>query len=125
VAGASRLAAAVRGEVVKTTGDGVLAVFDRPGDAVEFARSFREEIRGLGLDIRAGLHSGEVEFRGTDVGGIGVHIASRVMATAGPGEILVSRTVRDLVAGSDLDLEDRGTHALRGVGGEWQVFAVR
>jgi class 3 adenylate cyclase len=122
---ASRLAAAVRGEVVKTTGDGVLAVFDRPGDAVEFARSFREEIRGLGLDIRAGLHSGEVEFRGTDVGGIGVHIASRVMATAGPGEILVSRTVRDLVAGSDLDLEDRGTHALRGVGGEWQVFAVR
>jgi class 3 adenylate cyclase len=122
---ASRLAAAVGGEVLKTTGDGVLAVFDRPGDAVEFARSFREKVRGLGLDIRAGLHSGEVEFRGTDVGGIGVHIASRVMATAGPGEILVSRTVRDLVAGSDLDLEDRGTHALRGVGGDWQVFVVR
>jgi class 3 adenylate cyclase len=71
------------------------------------------------------LHAGEVEYRGADVGGIGVHIGSRIMDAAAPGEILVSRTVRDLVVGSDLDLEDRGTHALRGVGDEWQLFAVR
>lgn len=124
-AAAARLAVARGGEVVKTTGDGVLAVFDRPGDGIDFARAFRDEIRGLGLDIRAGLHSGEVEYRGADIGGIGVHIGSRIMGVARPGEILVSRTVRDLVAGSDLDLEDRGTHTLRGVGDEWQVFAVR
>jgi class 3 adenylate cyclase len=124
-AAASRLAKAGGGEVVKTTGDGVLAVFDRPGDGIDFAKAFREEVRTLGLEIRAGLHTGEIEYRGEDVGGIGVHIGSRIMAAARPGEILVSRTVRDLVAGSDLDLEDRGIHALRGVGDEWQVFAVK
>jgi class 3 adenylate cyclase len=124
-AAAARLAEERGGELVKTTGDGVLAVFDRPGDGIEFARAFRQEVKGLGLDIRAGLHTGEVEYRGADVGGIGVHIGSRIMDAAAPGEILVSRTVRDLVVGSDLDLEDRGTLALRGVGDEWQLFAVR
>jgi class 3 adenylate cyclase len=124
-AAAVSLAAERGGELIKTTGDGVLAVFDRPGEGIEFARAFRREVRGLGLDIRAGLHAGEVEYRGTDVGGIGVHIGSRVMDAAAPGEILVSRTVRDLAAGSGLDLEDRGTHPLRGVGDDWQLFAVR
>lgn len=124
-AAAARLADERGGELVKTTGDGVLVVFNRPGDGIEFARGFRREVRDLGLDIRAGLHAGEVEYRGADVGGIGVHIGSRIMDAAGPGEILVSRTVRDLVVGSDLDLEDQGTHALRGVGDEWQLYAVR
>jgi class 3 adenylate cyclase len=122
---AFRLAAAGGGEVVKTTGDGVLAVFDRPGAGIGFARAFRDRVRSFGLDIRTGVHAGEVEYRGTDVGGIGVHIGSRIMDAAAPGEVLVSRTVRDLVAGSDLDLEDRGTHALRGVGDDWQLYAVR
>lgn len=123
-AAALRLVGVRGGELVKSTGDGVLALFGSPGDAIGFAREFREEARALGVDIRTGVHTGEVEYRGADVGGIGVHIASRVMNIADPGEVLVSRTVRDLVAGSDLDLQDRGTHSLRGVGGEWQVFSV-
>jgi class 3 adenylate cyclase len=78
----------------------------------------------MGLQLRAGIHAGEVELRDGDVGGIAVHIAARVMAAAGPGEILASRTVRDLVVGSDLALEDRGTHPLKGVEGSWQLFMV-
>jgi len=122
-AAARRLVEAHGGRLVKTTGDGILATFDRPGHGIGFARAFRGEFRELGIDIRAGLHTGEVEYRGDDVGGIAVHIASRIMDAAGPREILVSRTVRDLVAGSDVTLEDRGTHSLKGVD-EWQLFAV-
>ena len=111
------------GELVKTTGDGILAVFEAPGRAIAAARALRDELRAAGIDIRAGLHTGEIEYRGADLGGIGVHIAARIMDAAGAGEILVSRTVRDLVAGSDIVLEDRGTRTLKGVG-DWRVFAV-
>jgi class 3 adenylate cyclase len=112
------------GRLVKTTGDGILATFDGPGQAIRCAAVLREELRPMGLDIRAGLHTGEVERRGDDVGGIAVHIGARIMGAAAPGEVLVSRTVRDLVAGSGIALQDRGTHALKGVG-EWPLFAVR
>jgi class 3 adenylate cyclase len=113
------------GRLVKTTGDGVLAIFDGPGQAIRCAAALREALRPLGLEIRAGLHTGEVERRGDDVGGIAVHIGARIMGVAAPGEVLVSRTVRDLVAGSGIALEGRGTHALRGVGDEWPLFALR
>jgi class 3 adenylate cyclase len=112
------------GKLVKTTGDGILAIFDGPGRAIRCAAALREELRPTGLDIRAGLHTGEVERRGDDVGGIAVHIGARIMGVAAPGEVLVSRTVRDLVAGSGIALESRGTHALRGVGDDWPLFAV-
>ena len=81
-------------------------------------------MRQLGVEIRAGLHTGEVELRGDDIGGMAVHIAARVMAEATPGEVLVSRTVRDLIVGSDIELEERGTHRLKGVEGDWVLFAV-
>jgi class 3 adenylate cyclase len=122
-ASARRVVDGERGELVKTTGDGILAVFESPGAAIAGVRALRDELRAIGIDIRAGLHTGEIEYRGADLGGIGVHIAARIMNAAGPGEILVSRTVRDLVAGSDVALEDRGTRPLKGVG-DWQVFAV-
>jgi class 3 adenylate cyclase len=112
------------GRLVKTTGDGILAIFDGPGQAIRCGAALREELRPMGLDIRAGVHMGEVERRGDDVGGIAVHIAARIMGAAAPGEVLVSRTVRDLVAGSQFALEDRGTHALRGVGDKWSLYAV-
>ena len=112
------------GRLVKTTGDGVLAIFDGPGRAIRCAAALREQLRQAGLDIRAGVHTGEVEFRGDDVGGIAVHIGARIMGAAGPGEVLVSRTVRDLVAGSEITLEDRGSHVLKGVGDEWPLYAV-
>jgi class 3 adenylate cyclase len=121
---AGRLVDRWGGRLVKTTGDGVLATFDGPGRAVGCATSLREELRDIDMEIRAGLHSGEVELRDGDVGGIAVHIAARVLAAAGPGEVLVSRTVRDLVTGSDTVLEDRGAHRLKGVEGTWQLFAV-
>ena len=92
--------------------------------AVGCAAALREELRGIGTQIRAGVHAGEVELRDGDVGGIAVHIAARVMAAADPGEVLVSRTVRDLVAGSDIVLQDRGSQHLKGVEGTWQLFAV-
>lgn len=112
------------GELVKTTGDGILAIFDAPGPAIRSALALREALREHGLEIRAGVHVGEVEYRGADVGGIAVHTASRIMEAAAPGEVLVSRTVHDLVAGSELPLEDRGAHSLRGVGEGWRLFAV-
>ena len=112
------------GRVVKTTGDGLLATFDGPGRAIACAVTLREQLGDIDLRLRAGLHAGEVELRGDDVGGIAVHIAARIMAEADPGEIVVSRTVRDLVAGSDVVLQDRGTRRLRGVEGDWQLFAV-
>jgi class 3 adenylate cyclase len=119
-----RLVEALGGQLVKTTGDGILATFDGPGRAIHCAAALRDELAGIGVQIRAGLHTGEVELRGGDVGGMAVHIAARVMAAAKPGEILVSRTVRDLVAGSDLTLEDRGMYLLKGIDGDWQLLAV-
>jgi class 3 adenylate cyclase len=112
------------GRLVKTTGDGILAIFDGPGRAIRCAAALREQLRAAGLDIRAGVHTGEVELRDDDVGGIGVHIGARIMGVAAAGEVLVSRTVRDLIAGSQIALEDRGTHALRGVGDDWPLYAV-
>jgi class 3 adenylate cyclase len=119
-----RLVEEFGGRLVKTTGDGILATFDGPGRAIHAAVALREELAGIGLQLRAGLHTGEVELRGDDVGGLAVHIAARVMAAAGPGEILVSRTVRDLAAGADVTLEDRGRYLLKGLDGDWQLLAV-
>jgi class 3 adenylate cyclase len=121
---ARRVVGGFDGRLIKTTGDGILATFDGPGRGIRAAALLREELRRAGLDIRAGLHTGEVELRDGDVGGIAVHIGARVMAAAAGGEILVSRTVRDLIAGSDIRLEDRGQHQLKGVEEAWQLFAV-
>ncbi len=111
-------------QLVKTTGDGILATFDGPGRGIRCAAALRHELRSVGLQIRAGLHTGEVELRDGDVGAIGVHIAARVMASAAPGEILTSRTVRDLVVGSDITLHDRGSYVLKGLAEPWQLFGV-
>jgi class 3 adenylate cyclase len=113
-----------KGREVKTTGDGFLATFDSPGRAVQAARAIRDAVGRLGLDIRIGLHTGECEISGADVAGIAVHIASRIQSLAGSGEILVSGTVHDLVAGSGLSFADRGRHKLKGIEGEWPLFAV-
>jgi class 3 adenylate cyclase len=121
---AGRLVERWGGRLVKTTGDGILATFDGPGRAIGCAAGLREGLGEIGVQIRAGLHIGEVELRGDDVGGIAVHVAARIMATAGAGEIVVSRTVRDLVAGSDIVLQDRGSRRLKGIGGDWQLFGV-
>jgi class 3 adenylate cyclase len=113
-----------RGNEVKATGDGFLITFDGPGRAIQCGQRIREGARALGLDVRVGLHTGEVEARGDDIGGIAVHIGARVAAVAGPGEILVSRTVTDLVAGSGITFEDRGEHNLKGVPVPWRLFAI-
>jgi len=113
-----------RGREVNTAGDGFLATFDDPEPAILCACAIRDRVRDLGIEIRSGLHMGQVERMGGTVGGIGVHIGARVAARAGPGEVLVSSTVRDAVAGSDFGFEDRGVHALKGVPGEWRIFAV-
>jgi len=122
---ARELVARFGGRLVKATGDGILALFDRPGRGIRCATTLRDALRGIGVEIRAGLHTGEVQVRGVDVGGIAVHIAARVMATAAAGDVLVSQTVHDLVAGSDFVLEDRGAHALKGMSGQWQLYGVR
>jgi class 3 adenylate cyclase len=122
---ARELVGQLQGRLVKSTGDGILALFDRPGRGIRCATTLRDRLAGAGIRIRAGIHTGEIQLRDDDVGGIAVHIAARVMAAAGPGEVLVSATVHDLVAGSDYVLEDRGAHALRGMTGEWRLFAVR
>jgi pimeloyl-ACP methyl ester carboxylesterase len=113
-----------RGREVKQTGDGFLASFDGPARAIRSACSIGEEARELGIEIRAGLHTGECELIGDDLGGVAVHVAARVGALAGPGEVLVSGTVKDLVLGSGIELADRGIHELKGVPGQWQLFAV-
>ena len=113
-----------RGRLVKQTGDGVLATFDGPGRGIACAKEILDRVRELGLEIRSGLHTGECEIRGEDTAGVAVHLAARVSALAAPGELLVSRTVRDLVAGSGIKFEDRGTHELRGFSEEWHLFAV-
>ena len=113
-----------RGHEVKTAGDGFLATFDGPARAIRCARAISEAVRLLGLETRAGLHTGECEVMGDDIGGIAVHIGARVAARANAGEVLVSSTVKDLVAGSGLAFQDRGVHTLKGVPGEWCLFAV-
>ena len=113
-----------RGREVNTSGDGFLAMFDGPQRAIRCAMAIRDVVQALGIEVRAGLHTGECEVRGDDIGGIAVHIGARVSALAGPNDVLVSRTLRDLVIGSGLEFEDRGAHQLKGVPGEWHLFAV-
>ena len=116
--------ARIGGRTVKSTGDGFLATFDGPARAIHCTEAIRDAVAALGIEIRAGIHTGECELIGDDVGGIAVHIAARVNALAAPREILVSRTVRDLVVGSGIAFEDRGTHELKGVPGDWSLLAV-
>ncbi len=112
------------GRLVKTTGDGVLATFDGPGRGIGCARAIRQGLRPLDLRIRAGVHTGEVELRGDDVAGMGVVIARRICDLAGADDLLVSRTVKELVTGSDIELTEQGTHVLKGVPDEWQLYSV-
>jgi class 3 adenylate cyclase len=119
----SRLAR-FRGREVNTSGDGFLVMFDGPQRAIRCAMAIRDAVQSLGIEVRAGLHTGECEIRGDDIGGIAVHIGARVSALAGPNDVLVSSTLRDLVIGSGLEFEERGTHLLKGVPGEWRLFAV-
>jgi len=116
---------AFRGHEVNTAGDGLLATFDGPARAIRCACAIRDRVKPLGLQVRTGLHSGECELIGDDVGGIAVHIGARVASEANPDEVLVSSTVRDLVAGSGIKFADRGTHSLKGVSDEWRLFAVQ
>ena len=112
------------GRLVKTTGDGVLATFDGPGRALDASREISTGAPGLGIHVRAGLHAGEIEFTASDIVGLAVHIAARVSALAGPDEVLVSSTVRDLVSGSQVVFSDRGSRALKGVPGRWRLYAA-
>ena len=113
-----------RGREVSTSGDSFLATFDGPQRAIRCAMAIRDAVQALGIEVRAGLHTGECEIRGDDIGGIAVHIGARVSALAGPNDVLVSSTLRDLVIGSGLEFDDRGAHELKGVPGEWHLFAV-
>src|SRR6478672_7281343 len=113
-----------RGREVNTSGDGFLAMFDGPQRAIRCAMAIRDAVQSLGIQVRAGLHTGECEVRGDDIGGIAAHIGARVSALAGANDVLVSSTLRDLVIGSGLGFEDRGAHELKGVPGEWHLFAV-
>jgi class 3 adenylate cyclase len=113
-----------RGREVSTSGDSFLATFDGPQRAIRCAIAIRDAVQSLGIEVRAGLHTGECEVRGDDIGGIAVHIGARVSALAGANDVLVSSTLRDLVIGSGLEFEDRGAHELKGVPGEWHLFAV-
>jgi class 3 adenylate cyclase len=112
------------GREAKTTGDGFLATFDGPARAVRCANAITQTVREIGIEVRAGLHTGEIEFVDGEVHGIAVHIGARVAALAGAGEVLVSSTVKDLIAGSGLEFADRGEHVLKGVPGAWRVFAL-
>jgi class 3 adenylate cyclase len=114
-----------RGREIDTAGDGVFATFDGPARAVRCARVLRDAVLPLGIEIRAGLHTGEVELLKDGLAGVAVHIGQRVLAAAEPSEVLVSSTVKDLTAGSGLEFEDRGLHPLKGVPDEWRLFAVR
>ncbi|MEY2404034.1 MAG: hypothetical protein QOD38_1585 [Acidimicrobiaceae bacterium] len=119
-----RQLARFRGREIKTTGDGILATFDGPARAVTCACAIRDAATQLGLDVRVGVHAGEIEMRGADIGGMAVHIAARVEALAKPAEVLVSRTVVDLVVGSGIHFADRGQHVLKGVPGRWRLFSA-
>jgi class 3 adenylate cyclase len=113
-----------RGREVKRTGDGFLATFDGPARAIRCAADVAGAVGSIGLQVRAGLHTGELEVMDGDLGGLAVHIAARVMDRAAPSEVLVSSTVKDLVVGSGIDFQERGAHELRGIPGEWQLFSV-
>jgi class 3 adenylate cyclase len=113
-----------RGVIVSTTGDGLLATFDGPARAVRFGRALHASVAGLGLSLRVGVHTAEVERLGDDIAGVGVHIASRVTEAAAPGEVWVTRTVRDLVAGAGLDFESRGAHRFKGISEPWELLAA-
>lgn len=113
-----------RGREVNTSGDGFLAMFDGPQRAIRCAMAIRDAVQALGIEVRAGLHTGECEVRGDDIGGIGVHIGARISALAGANDVLVSSTLRDLVIGSGLEFDERGSHELKGVPGEWRLYAV-
>ena len=113
-----------RGHEVNTTGDGFVASFDGAARALRAAQAIRDATHRLGIDLRFGVHTGECEVRGDDLAGLAVHIAARVSALADPGEVLVSRTVKDLVAGSGIEFRGRGEHELKGVPGSWELFAV-
>jgi class 3 adenylate cyclase len=113
-----------RGQEINTTGDGFVAIFDGPARAIRCARAVAEATEAVGVKVRVGLHTGECELRGNDFGGLAVHIAARVGALAGPNEVLVSSTVKDLVVGSGIEFADRGEHELKGVPGTWRLFAV-
>ena len=113
-----------RGREVDTAGDGFFATFDGPARASRCACSIRDAVRQLGIEVRAGVHTGEVELTGEKIGGIAVHIGARVAATARASEVLVSSTVKDLVAGSGIGFTDRGIHELKGIPGEWHLFAA-
>jgi class 3 adenylate cyclase len=113
-----------RGGEVKTLGDGFLAMFDGPARAIRCAAAIRDELRGIGIDVRAGIHTGEVELIDDDVSGMAVNIGARIGALADPGEVCVSSTVRELVVGSGLEFAERGVHGLRGAPGEWRLYAV-
>jgi class 3 adenylate cyclase len=119
-----RLLGRFKGHLVDKTGDGILATFDGPARAISVATTITRSVRGIGLEVRAGLHTGEVEVRGDRLAGIAVHIASRVSNLARPNEVLVSSTVKNLVAGSGICFADRGIHVLKGVPGEWRLFAA-
>ena len=112
------------GRAIKSTGDGFLATFDGPARAVRCATTLGQRVEELGIELRAGLHTGEVELIGADVGGMAVHIGARIGALGGPGEVLASSTVRDLVVGSGIEFSERGEHELKGVPGSWRVFAA-
>jgi class 3 adenylate cyclase len=114
-----------RGRRIKSTGDGLLATFDGPARGIRCAQAIAGRVRDLGIEIRSGLHTGEIEVAGDDVRGLAVHIGARVSALAGPGEVLVSSTVKDLVVGSGIEFDDRGEHGLKGVPGRWHLFVVR
>ena len=113
-----------RGREIKATGDGFAATFDGPGRAIQCACAIRDAVRALGMDLRTGLHTGEIELRGDDVAGMAVHIGARVSALAGPGDVLVSGAIPPLVVGSGIAFEDRGEYELKGVPGTWRLYAV-
>jgi class 3 adenylate cyclase len=113
-----------RGREIDTAGDGFLAAFDGPARAIRAASAITAEVKKLGLEVRAGLHTGECELIGPKLAGIAVHTGARIAGLAAPGEVLVSQTVKDLVAGSGLAFDDRGPHSLKGLPGEWRLYAV-
>jgi class 3 adenylate cyclase len=121
---ARRLIDRFGGRMVKTLGDGLLAIFQVPREAILCAKALSEDLKADGIEIRAGLHTGEIDLRGSDIGGIAVHIASRIMAAAATSEILTSRTVRDLVTGSEIVFAERGSRELKGLEGDWELFSV-
>ena len=114
-----------RGELVQTTGDGVLATFDGPARAVQCAARLCSNMERAGMQLRAGVHTGEIELRGKDIGGLAVHIAARIMSVAGAGEVMTSRTVRDLAVGAGIDFSERGPHELKGLSEPWELFTAR